>query len=87
MVRINRTKLAVEDLKSIAEYSARDSKKYARMQIKRITARISILKQNPDAGKVVPDVNEKNVRELVEGNTRSFMIITPLQIDILTVHH
>jgi toxin ParE1/3/4 len=58
------------------------------MQIKRITARISILKQNPDAGKVVPEVNEKNVREFIEGNYRIiYEIVNPLQIDILTIHH
>ena len=44
MVRINWTFQAKEDLKSIADYIARDSKNYAKMQVMRIKSRTMILK-------------------------------------------
>jgi len=88
MVRINWTKLSVEDLKSIAEYISRDSKWYAKMQVKKLKSRTRILKSQSHSGRVVPEIENQNIRELIEGNYRIiYKIVSENQIDILTVHH
>ncbi len=88
MVRINWTKLSVEDLKSIAVYISRDSKKYAKIQVQRLKFRTQILKSQSRSGRVVPEIENPDIRELIEGNYRIiYKIVSKEQIDILTVYH
>ena len=88
MVRINWTIQAKNDLQDIAEYISKDSKKYAKLQILRITTRTRILKSQIYSGKITEEINQQNIRELIEGNYRIiYKIIDPERIDILTVHH
>jgi len=88
MVQINWTFQSRDDLKSIAEYIAKDSKKYARFQILRIRQRTKILNSQIYSGKIVPEMDIQNIRELIEGNYRIiYLIINEERIDILTVHH
>lgn len=88
MVRLNWTNSAKTDLKEIYEYIALDSKRYARLQINRIRKRVQVLKNQPNLGKVVDEIQEENIKELVEGNYRIvYRVISQNQIDILLVHH
>ena len=88
MVQINWTFQAKDDLKSIAEYISKDSKRYAKFQIVRLKNRTRILKIQIRSGKVVPEMSTENIRELVEGNYRIiYKIVGDNQIDILTIHH
>lgn len=88
MVQIKWTNLAVFDLKEIYEYIARDSKKYAQLQVMKIKARTNILKKNPLDGKVNPELSNPDFRELVEGSYRIiYKVVSPERVDILTVHH
>ena len=80
--------MAVEDLKEIHDYVSRDSANYARIQLIRIKSRTKILKSLPFAGRFVPEYNDENYRELIEGNYRIiYKIVSKHLIDILTVHH
>ena len=88
MVQINWTFQSKDDLKSIAEYISKDSKKYARLQILRIRQRTKILNSQIYSGKMVSEMDKQNIRELIEGNYRIiYLIINDERIDILTVHH
>lgn len=88
MVQINWTKIAVDDLKNIAEYISKDSEKYAKLQIIRIRYRTRILKSQIYVGKIVSDIDENNIRELIEGNYRIiYKIVSDSRVDILTIHH
>jgi len=88
MVQINWTFQSKDDLKSIAEYISKDSKKYARLQIQRIRQRTKILNSQIYSGKMVSEMDKQNIRELIEGNYRIiYLIINDERIDILTVHH
>ena len=88
MVRINWTIGAKKNLKSIAAYISRDSKRYAKRQINQIRSRTQILKAQINIGRKVPEVNKDNFRELIEGNYRIiYKIVSKNRIDILTVHH
>jgi addiction module RelE/StbE family toxin len=88
MVQINWTFQSKDDLKSIAEYIAKDSKKYARLQLLRIRQRTKILTSEIYSGKIVPEMDKQNIRELNEGNYRIiYLIVNKERINILTVHH
>jgi addiction module RelE/StbE family toxin len=88
MVQIRWTRQSIKDLSDIFEYISIDSKKYAKRQIVRIKARPKILKTNPKAGRIVPELPESGFRELVEGNYRIiYKILNERRVDILTIHH
>jgi addiction module RelE/StbE family toxin len=88
MVQIKWTIQAKEDLKGIAEYIALDSVKYAKLQVARIKVRTQILNTHIRIGKITPEVNNPNIRELIEGNYRIiYKINSENHISILTIHH
>ena len=88
MVQINWTLQATSDLKDIAEYISKDSKKYAKLQIVRIRFRTKILSSQIYSGKMVLEIGNQNIRELIEGNYRIiYKVVNNSRIDILTIHH
>lgn len=68
MVQINWTRTAVADLKSIHDFIAKDSRKYATIKIIKIKSRTKILKKRPLCGREVPEKSDCAIRELIEGN-------------------
>jgi len=88
MVKLNWTPQSKSDLIAIAEFIAQDSKKYARLQIHRIRARARQITSHPNSGRVVPEMEDPLIRELILGNYRIiYYISSPERVDILTVHH
>jgi len=88
MVQINWTYQAKDDLKSIALYISTDSIKYARLQINKIKERTQVLKSFSKSGRVVPEIGDENIRELIEGQFRIiYKICSMSKIDILTIYH
>ena len=68
MVRINWTFQAKNDLKDIVEYISKDSKLYAKRQVFKIRNRTNILKSQNYSGRKVPEIQDENIREVIEGN-------------------
>jgi plasmid stabilization system protein ParE len=88
MVEINWTKFALQDLNEIAEFISKDSVRYAQMTVKYLFESLSLLKSHPKAGRIVPEFNESNLRELIRGSYRIVhRIVAKDRVDILTVHH
>lgn len=88
MVRINWTFQARDDLRNIADYISKDSKRYAKLQVVRLKNKTHLLKSHIRIGRIVPEIDIENIRELIEGNYRIiYKIVSEKQIDILTVHH
>jgi len=88
MVQINWTSQAKDDLKSIADFIKQDSEKYARLQISRIRSRTQILKTHRNSGRIVPEFDNSNIRELIVGRYRIvYKNVSESRIDILTIHH
>ena len=88
MVEVKWTKQAIEDIDNIATFVKKDSLKYAKLQVERIFLRTEILYSHPAIGKVVPEMNDKTIKELLVGYYRIiYKIISKDRIDILTVHH
>ncbi len=88
MVKIVLSKTARFDLKEIVDYIRRDSIKYAFLEKKKIENAINSLPTKPLSGRVVPELNNKNLRELIFRNYRIiYEIVSEKQINILTIHH
>ena len=88
MVRINWTKQAVSDLKSIAEFIGKDSKFYAKRQILKIRNSTTLLKTFPLSGKIITEIKKSDLREIIQGNYRIiYKIVSKERIDIITIHH
>lgn len=88
MVQINWTLQAKCDLKAIAEFISKDSQQYGKRQVIQLKNRTRILKTQIHSGKIVNEICQENIRELIEGSYRIiYKIVDDKQIDILTIHH
>lgn len=88
MVQVNWTFQAKNDLKGIADYISKDSKLYAKRQVSKIRNRTDILKSLNYSGRIVPEIQNESIREILEGNYRIiYRVVNEERIDILTVHH
>jgi toxin ParE1/3/4 len=66
MVKIVWTNYAYLDLKDIQDYIAKDSKKYAHLQIRKLKGKTNILKINPQSGRIVPELCPKLIKRILE---------------------
>ena len=87
MEKIEWSELALSDLQSIHEYISQDSAFYADKLIDRIAGRIDQLENFPQSGRVVPELNNEMIRELIEGRYRIVYQIKGGQIGIARIHH
>ena len=88
MVQINWTNQAVSDLKNIFEFIASDSEYYAKREVSRLKLRTEHIKLFLRIGRVVSEIEDPNIREIIEGRYRIvYKIIQENEVDILTVHH
>jgi len=88
MVKIVWTELSIVDLKEIFDYIADDSIRYATITTNTIYQRVQPIKDNPFIGRVVPEFNEKLIREIVVGNYRIiYRIKSDIQVDVLRIYH
>ena len=88
MVKIVWTEISILDLKEIFDFIAEDSDRYATLTTNKIYQRVQVIANNPFLGRIVPEFNEKLLRELIEGNYRIiYRIKSESQIDILRVYH
>jgi len=88
MVEVKWTDQSIDDINNIAEFIAKDSVKYAQLQVRIFFETCKILEQFPNTGRIVPEKGKENIRELIVGSYRIiYHIISVEYIDILTVHH
>jgi addiction module RelE/StbE family toxin len=79
---------AKNDLKEIYDYISLDSKRYAKLQVERIQNKTEVLKSQIEIGKIVEELNDPKVREIIEGNYRIiYRIVSKNELHILLVHH
>ena len=63
MVKIVWTELSTIDLKEIFDYIANDSIRYATITTNKIYNRVQPIADNPYIGRMVPEFDEKKIRE------------------------
>lgn len=67
MAEVRWTNQSLEDINTIAEYISKDSKRYADMQVSEFFNSTLILQKFPKTGKIVPELKDKSIRELIIG--------------------
>jgi len=87
MVKIVWTQQAIDDLKSIHDYISAESKVYAKRMIEKLIACVHQLERFPESGRIVPELGQNSIRELIEGNYRIVYKINPDHIGIVRIHH
>ena len=87
MVKIVWAPSALEDIESIAKYIKRDSVDRASLFAARIIEMTDRLEKFPKSGRVIPEINDKNCRELIYGAYRIMYRILKHEIWITGVTH
>lgn len=88
MVKIVWTEISRDDLSGIFDYISNDSKKYATITVNKIYNHAQNLIHNPIIGRIVPEFNKKEIREIISGNYRIvYRIVNDYQVDILRIYH
>ncbi len=88
MVEVNWTDQAIDDISNIAKFIAKNSERYAEIQIEKFFELAKILEKIPFSGRMVPESDNKLIRELILGNYRLiYFVVNKNRVDIITVHH
>ena len=78
---------AKQDLKAIHDYIARDSTFYAKKVSLEIVEKSEKLNILPEIGRVVPEIGDPKIRELIIYSYRLIYEIFPDKIEILALIH
>ena len=78
---------AQDDLAAIRSFIARDSERYAQLAIDRIVTATDRLLRFPRSGRVVPEIGDENLRELLVAFYRVVYRLQSASIGIATVVH
>lgn len=78
---------ARNDLKQIYDYIAKDSKYYATNVAQQIISKAENLNKFPEIGRVVPEIGDENVRELIIYSYRIIYEVVPNGVQILAIIH
>jgi plasmid stabilization system protein ParE len=84
-MRVVWTEQALQGLTNIEEYIAGDDPATAIVFIEKLIRRTDILCEQPLAGRLVPEVPGRELRELIEGNYRIVYRTNDGMVEILTV--
>lgn len=88
MVKIIWTARSLTDLEEIGEYISKDSPKYAKLTLEKLIETAKQIEQNRLIGRIVPEVRQKNIREVITGSYRIIYQVNDKECAyILTVHH
>lgn len=87
MAEINWTPQALDDVEAIANFIAHDSPHYAQLFATKVFDAVERLNLFPESGRVVPEIDQMNIREIILGNYRIIYRIKLQKVEILTVYH
>ena len=73
---------AIDDLDSTAAYISRDSQAYAASFVRRVLAAAKSVQHLPESGSMVPEYDNKELREVLVGNHR---VIYPLDVSVVKI--
>jgi addiction module RelE/StbE family toxin len=87
-VKIRWTDRAIADLEAIRAFIEQDSLHYASVVVTRLVGAVDRLKDFPQSGRIVPEFEQKAVREIVERPHRIiYRLLREDVIHILAIHH
>jgi toxin ParE1/3/4 len=80
------TDQAVEDLRSIRLFIERDSPRYARLVAERLYDATSQIELFPYSGRMVPELNREDMRELIVGDYHIVYRVDDELVFLLTIY-
>ncbi len=86
-MKITWSPLAVDRASEIADYIAKDKPSAAEKWINTVFSKVEQLKSFPEIGRIVPEIKNSQIREIIYGNYRIVYRIEQKQISILTIRH
>ena len=81
------TETAVNHLSAIYNYISQNSPQYAQRLVERLTRRSEQIANFPFSGRIVPEFETEQLREVIEGSYRIIYYVKPEQIDVIAVLH
>ena len=87
MAQVRWTPQAADDLDAIAEFIARDSPHFASLFVADILQTVERLIDFPESGRIVPEIGNKSIREVILGSYRIIYRRHNEAVEILTVYH
>lgn len=87
MAAVRWTEQAVDDLEAIVNYIALGSDHYARLLVTDVFAAIERAALFPNAGRIVPEADNSDIREILLGNYRIIYRIKYDAIVIVALYH
>ncbi len=79
--------LALDRVTEIARYIAKDKPIAAENWVNTVFSKVESLESSPELGRLVPEINNDQFREIIYGNYRIVYRLEKKQISILTVRH
>jgi len=83
-MRIQWSPQSLRDLDAIHAYIAKDSKHYADLTIARVFSAVERLIQFPQSGRIVPERDEPEIREIIVGRFRVVYRLRDTQLEVVT---
>jgi len=87
MAKVRWTPQAADDLDAIAEFISRDSPHYSSLFVLDVLYAVDRLIQFPKSGRVVPEIDDPLVREIILGSYRIIYRVHKDLVEILTIFH
>jgi toxin ParE1/3/4 len=87
MAEVRWTLQALDDLEAICLFISRDAPQVASVFADRAFQVTDHLVSHPELGRIVPETQDKTIREVSIHSYRIIYRITEDRIDVLTVHH
>ena len=79
--------LAIERASEISEYIAQDNPTAAANWVETLFDKVNILKSSPKSGRIVPETQRDDIREIIYGNYRIIYAVIKNKVCILTIRH
>lgn len=79
--------LAIEKTSEISNYIAQDNPSAAAKWVETLFDKVSLLKSSPKSGRIVPETQRDDIREIIYGNYRIIYAVATSNIFVLTVRH
>lgn len=79
--------ISIDRITEIAKYIAIDNRRAANTWIEEVFKKVEQLQSFPRSGRIVPELNEDIIREIIYGNYRIIYRIELKQISILTIRN
>jgi toxin ParE1/3/4 len=79
--------LAIDRVSEIAAYIAQENPAAAEKWVDLVFRKVKDLQSFPESGRIVPETENKTIRELIYGNYRLIYRLEEKRISMLTVRH